>query len=122
MAGVAIAGLIAGSAAAQEANSTELAPIVIQGGGDTATSPVKGYVAKNSSAGSKSDTPLNEIPQSVSVIGTEEMDDRGITNKIDEVLLYTPGVTAQPLAATAIPTGSTFAASTPARPASSSTI
>ncbi|MBY3189244.1 TonB-dependent siderophore receptor [Rhizobium laguerreae] len=96
LAGAAVAGLMAGSAAAQEANSTELAPIVIQGGGDTATSPVKGYVAKNSSAGSKSDTPLNQIPQSVSVIGTEEMDDRGITNKIDEVLLYTPGVTSQP--------------------------
>lgn len=91
LAGVAIAGLIAGSAAAQDATSTELAPIVIQGGSDTATSPVKGYVAKNSSTGSKSDTPLNEIPQSVSVIGTDEMDDRGITNKIDEVLLYRPG-------------------------------
>ncbi|MGO8190039.1 TonB-dependent receptor plug domain-containing protein, partial [Rhizobium leguminosarum] len=70
--------------------------IVIQGGGDTATSPVKGYFAKNSSAGSKSYTPLNEIPQSVSVIGTREMDDRGITNKIYEALLYTPGVTSQP--------------------------
>ncbi|MBX4875571.1 TonB-dependent siderophore receptor [Rhizobium bangladeshense] len=96
LASAAAACLMAGSASAQDATSTELAPIVIQGGSDTATSPVKGYVAKNSSTGSKSDTPLNEIPQSVSVIGTGEMDDRGITNKIDEVLLYTPGVTAQP--------------------------
>ncbi|MFP3581943.1 TonB-dependent receptor plug domain-containing protein, partial [Arthrobacter sp. SIMBA_036] len=62
----------------------------------TATSPVKGYVAKRSATGSKSDTPINEIPQSVSVIGTQEMDDRGVVNKVDEALSYTPGVNAQP--------------------------
>jgi len=98
LAGTAVTGIMAiSSAVAQDANPTQLAPIVIQGAGDeTATSPVKGYVAKTSSTGSKSDTPLNEIPQSVSVIGKQEMDDHGITNKIDEALLYTPGVTTQP--------------------------
>lgn len=97
LAGVALA--VTGSAASgwtQEA--TELKPVVIQGaaGEATATSPVQGYVAKRSSTGSKSDTPINEIPQSVSVVGTQEMDDRGVTNKVDEALRYTPGVIAQP--------------------------
>lgn len=97
LAGTAFAGIMAvSSALAQDANPTQLAPIVIQSGDDSATGPVKGYVAKNSSAGSKSDTPINEIPQSVSVIGRQEMDDHGITNKVDEALLYTPGVTTQP--------------------------
>lgn len=97
LAGTAFAGVMAvSSALAQDANPTQLAPIVIQGGDDGATGPVKGYVAKSSSAGSKSDTPINEIPQSVSVIGRQEMDDHGITNKVDEALLYTPGVTTQP--------------------------
>jgi iron complex outermembrane receptor protein len=97
LAGTAVTSIMAASSAlGQDASPTQLAPIVLQGGSDSATAPVKGYVAKNSSAGSKSDTPINEIPQSVSVIGKQEMDDRGITNKVDEALLYTPGVIAQP--------------------------
>ncbi|OSQ36766.1 TonB-dependent siderophore receptor [Thalassospira mesophila] len=72
-------------------------PIVIDGEQDksTAISPVNGYVAQKTSAGSKTDTPISEVPQSVSVIGREEMDDRGAT-KIDEALRYTPGVYTQP--------------------------
>lgn len=89
------------SAQAQDANgsqsSTTLAPIVLEGqGAESGTGPVKGYVAKKSTSGSKTDTPLNEIPQAVSVIGAEEMSDRGIVNKIDEALRYTPGVDAAP--------------------------
>lgn len=79
---------------AQEA-ATTLAPIVIRGDQDGQGS-VKGYVAKKSSTGSKSDTPIQEIPQAVSVIGREELDDRGVVNKVDEALRYTPGVTTQP--------------------------
>jgi iron complex outermembrane receptor protein len=97
-ASVAVIGVCAGwSAQAQNADTT-LAPIVLQGEGaaESATGPVKGYVAKKSATGSKSDTPLNEIPQAVSVVGKEEMDDRGVVNKIDEALRYTPGVTAEP--------------------------
>jgi iron complex outermembrane receptor protein len=100
-AGVAAIGLAAAwSAQAQEAgsqSSTTLAPIVLQGESEQGgTGPVKGYVAKQTTTGSKTDTPLNEIPQSVSVIGTEEMSDRGVVDKVDQALLYTPGVFAQP--------------------------
>ncbi|MGO4354785.1 TonB-dependent siderophore receptor [Rhizobium sp. RAF36] len=99
--GAAAIGLVA-AMPAQAQDATALAPITIQGQAGaanseaTATSPVKGYVAKRSATGSKSDTPINEIPQSVSVIGTQEMDDRGVVNKVDEALRYTPGVTTQP--------------------------
>lgn len=99
--GVAAIGLIAAwSAQAQEAqsqSSTALAPIVLQGEGEQGgTGPVNGYVAKQTTTGSKTDTPLKEIPQSVSVIGTEEMSDRGVVDKVDQALLYTPGVFSQP--------------------------
>ncbi|MCC2610577.1 TonB-dependent siderophore receptor [Neorhizobium petrolearium] len=97
-ASVALIGICAGWAAEAQNADTTLAPIVLQGEGEgeSATGPVKGYVAKKSATGSKTDTPLNEIPQSVSVVGKQEMNDRGVVNKIDEALRYTPGVTAEP--------------------------
>lgn len=94
-----VAILAAGEAIAQEQDPTRLAPVVVEGGGGTgnaATGPVDGYVAKETTTGSKTDTPLSEIPQSVSVIGREEIDDRGAISKIDEILRYTPGVTTEP--------------------------
>ena len=99
--GVAIVALLAGSQLAAQEKPTELQPLVIQGGSqqkgeDSGTAPVKGYVAKATTSGSKTDTPITEVPQSVSVIGQQEMQDRGITNKVDEALRYTPGVTTQP--------------------------
>ncbi|EEF25199.1 conserved hypothetical protein, partial [Ricinus communis] len=98
--GAAIIALLAGSKVMAQETPTELQPLVIQGSQqkseDNGTAPVKGYVARKTTAGSKSDTPITEVPQSVSVIGQQEMQDRGITNKVDETLRYTPGVTAQP--------------------------
>ncbi|MCD2183848.1 TonB-dependent siderophore receptor [Rhizobium sp. GN54] len=91
--------LAAGAAVAQEQDPTRLAPVIVEGAGgaaSAATGPVDGYVAKETTTGSKTDTPLSEIPQSVSVIGREEIDDRGAVNKVDEILRYTPGVTTQP--------------------------
>ncbi|MBD8553496.1 TonB-dependent siderophore receptor [Rhizobium sp. CFBP 8762] len=63
---------------------------------ETTTGPVKGYVATKSSSGSKSDTPITEIPQSVSVVGREELRDRNVVTKVDEALRYTPGVLSAP--------------------------
>ncbi len=63
--------------------------------GGEAVGPVDGYVANRSTTGSKTNTPIAEIPQSVSVIGREELDDRAVT-KVDEALRYTAGVTSQP--------------------------
>ena len=95
-AGAALAVLVAAvPALAQE---TQLETIVIEGeGGEpSAVGPVSGYAAKQSTTGSKTATPINEIPQSVSVIGREELEDRGVFEKVDQALLYTPGVFSQP--------------------------
>ncbi|MET0194119.1 MAG: TonB-dependent receptor plug domain-containing protein, partial [Hyphomicrobiaceae bacterium] len=60
---------------------------------ETATSPVKGYVAERSATGTKTDTPLKETPASISVVGAEQMRDQGVQN-IQEAVRYTPGVLA----------------------------
>ncbi|HEV7434304.1 MAG TPA: TonB-dependent siderophore receptor [Pseudorhizobium sp.] len=82
------------------AQDTQLETIVIeaegQTGGQFAVGPVDGYVAERTTTGSKTGTPINEIPQSVSVVGREELDDRGVVEKVDQALLYTPGVFSQP--------------------------
>lgn len=80
------------------AQDIELDTIVIAGDDDSdlaATGPVNGYVAKRTTSGSKTSTPLNRVPQSVSVIGRDQIEDRGAT-KADEALRYTAGVFAQP--------------------------
>ena len=85
---------VAGAASAQDA--TNLDPVLVQGQSETTTGPVKGYVARKSGSGSKTETDLKDIPQSVSVVGHEELSDRGVVNKNDEALRYTAGVTAAP--------------------------
>lgn len=66
--------------------------------GEVAGGPVKGYVATRSATGSKTDTPLIETPQSISVITRDQMDARGITN-VTEALNYTAGIYTQPFGA-----------------------
>ncbi|MBK1697957.1 TonB-dependent siderophore receptor [Rhodovibrio salinarum] len=81
-----------------DSGSVELPTLVVEGeevGGIADPASPEGYVPTESTAGSKTATPIEEIPQSVSVIGREEMDDRG-AQKVDEALRYTPGVFAQP--------------------------
>lgn len=59
---------------------------------ETATGPVSGYVAKRSATATRTDTPLIETPQSISVVGREEMDARGVQDVMDAIR-YTPGIT-----------------------------
>ena len=58
---------------------------------ETATGPVHDYVATQSATGSKTDTPIREIPQSISVVGTEQIRDQG-AQALQEALRYVPGV------------------------------
>ncbi|MCV3210878.1 TonB-dependent siderophore receptor [Mesorhizobium sp. YC-39] len=97
LAGAAIAMIPPATAFAQDAqNTTQLEPVVVEGdAGDSATGPVDGVVAKKTRTGSKTATELKEIPQSVSVIGRQEIDDQG-AQKADEALRYTAGVFTQP--------------------------
>lgn len=59
---------------------------------ETASGPVHGFVARRSATGMKTDTALIEVPQSVSVIGRDELDARG-AQSVMEALRYVPGVT-----------------------------
>jgi iron complex outermembrane receptor protein len=58
---------------------------------ESASGPVKGYVAKRTTVGTKTDTPINEIPQSISVITRDEMDQRGVQD-FNSAVAYTPGI------------------------------
>src|SRR3569623_3178365 len=60
---------------------------------ETPRGPVHGYVANRSASGTKTNTPIMETPQSVSVIGAEQIRDQK-PNKLDEVLRYSAGVRA----------------------------
>jgi iron complex outermembrane receptor protein len=52
-----------------------------------------GYVATRSVLGTKTETPLTEIPQTISVVTREEMDERGVRD-FNDVVAYTPGIRA----------------------------
>jgi len=56
-----------------------------------ATDPVAGYVVNKSLSGSKTDTPLIEVPQSISVINNDEYAARA-AQSITQAVAYTPGV------------------------------
>lgn len=62
---------------------------------ETALGRVNGYVATRSATGTKTDTPLVETPQSISVITSDELAARAVTN-IKEAVGYTAGVTLSP--------------------------
>jgi iron complex outermembrane receptor protein len=79
--------------AAQSASDRKPQPGREAGFVETPRGPVQGYVATRSSSGTKTNTPIMETPQSVSVIGAEQIRDQK-PNKFDEVLRYTAGVRA----------------------------
>ena len=64
-------------------------------GVSNAASPVVDYVAGDATTGTKTDTPLRETPQSISVVGQEQMRDQGVQN-LQEAFRYMPGVVADP--------------------------
>jgi iron complex outermembrane receptor protein len=75
-------GAAAGNGAAQSANT------------DPSTA-IDGYVAESSSTGTKTSTPLREIPQSVSVVKHDQFEDRG-ADTLPEAISYNSGVAVNP--------------------------
>jgi iron complex outermembrane receptor protein len=61
---------------------------------ETAYGPVQGYVANQSTTGTKTDTPLIETPQSISVVTRDQMQAQGAQN-LAQTLRYTAGVTGE---------------------------
>lgn len=71
----------------------ELAPVIVTAraeevGGE---GPVAGYVARRSTAGSKTDTAIVEVPQTINVVTADEIAARGAIS-VSQALRYTPGV------------------------------
>jgi iron complex outermembrane receptor protein len=58
---------------------------------ESATAPVVGYRARNAATATKTDTPLAETPQSVTVVTRDQIVDQGATT-FQESLLYAAGV------------------------------
>ncbi|MGO4333890.1 TonB-dependent siderophore receptor [Labrys sp. KB_33_2] len=71
----------------------ELDPVVVQATGGP--SGERSVVAKRNKSASKTDTPLIETPQAVSVVTRGQMDAQG-ANTVAEALRYTPGVMSDP--------------------------
>lgn len=58
---------------------------------ETATGPVHGYRAKRAATATKTDTPLSETPQAVTVVTRDQIIDQGATN-LQDALNYAAGV------------------------------
>ncbi len=56
------------------------------------TGPVNGYLAHQSVSSTKTDTPILETPQSISVVTRDQMAAQGVQN-VSQALEYVPGVT-----------------------------
>lgn len=76
---------------AQPAASGTLAPITVEGAADNALAPVDGYIATSSISASKTDIPLIETPQSVTVITADQIRDQGAQG-LQDALNYAAGV------------------------------
>lgn len=57
------------------------------------TQPVKGYRAKRSTTATKTDTELRDVPQAISVVTQDQIQDQSIQS-VSESVRYVPGVTA----------------------------
>ncbi|MGV1753166.1 TonB-dependent siderophore receptor [Agrobacterium sp. CG674] len=73
--------------------STVLQTIIVEGsgtGGVPGVVETQGYVAKSGRSATKTDTPVAETAQSVSVVSRKQLDDRQPQN-VTEAIRYTPG-------------------------------
>jgi iron complex outermembrane receptor protein len=81
-AAVALLGVQAGAAMAQATNLS---------GVEVSTAPVPGFVAHGATTVSKTDTPLIELPRSVSIVTADEMQTRGVSNE-GQIFAYSAGI------------------------------
>ncbi|WP_347264845.1 TonB-dependent receptor plug domain-containing protein [Nitrobacter sp.] len=77
---------------AAPAGAISLDTIDVQG--ETAWGPVNGFVASRSATATKTDTPIIEVPQSISVVTRDQIETRR-NQTLNETLQYTPGVLAE---------------------------
>ncbi|WP_455287259.1 TonB-dependent siderophore receptor [Cupriavidus necator] len=77
--------------------AAELPTVTVRATNDdeTATGPVHGFVAKRSATATKTDTPVMETPQSITVITRDRMEAQG-AQSVQQALGYSAGVYAGP--------------------------
>ncbi len=90
-----IASLVYAETQATTVTEDTLPTIVVQADNEKATKPVKGFIAKTSITANKTDTPLIETPQSISVITQDQIAQLG-AKSIQDALGYSAGVIANP--------------------------
>jgi len=88
---VAAAVLAVFSTFAQAQSDQTLPEIRVQGEAERADGPVTGYRATRSSTATKTDTPLREVPASVTVVPSSVMKDQAMQS-MGDVFRYVPGV------------------------------
>jgi iron complex outermembrane receptor protein len=69
-------------------------PVVRIEPAETAYGPVRGYVATRSASGTKTDTPIIETPQSISVVARDQLEAQRVRT-VSQALNYTAGVFAE---------------------------
>ncbi|MDP1625852.1 TonB-dependent siderophore receptor [Parvibaculum sp.] len=77
-----------------ESEAVDLAPLVVESEGERADGPVEGHFAKRSATATKTDTPIMETPQSISVISSGDMSARG-ARSLAQAMRYATGVTTE---------------------------
>ncbi|MBN9673253.1 TonB-dependent siderophore receptor [Roseibium aggregatum] len=83
---------LAMSAAYAQDTIVNLETVVVSAEDDeSATGPVEGYIAKASQTGTKTDTPLSKIPQSVTVVPADQIADQG-AETLAETFRYSAGI------------------------------
>ena len=75
-------------ASAQQQGSVDLPTIDVQSSNDNGT---VGYLATRTSSATKTNTPLLDIPQSISIMTRQQINDIGAL-KLEDVVRYMPGV------------------------------
>lgn len=86
--------VVAGSGFAQDSageGTTQLRTIVLDGKSDRVVGPDATFVARNSAAGTKTDTPVVEVPASVSVVTQKELEQRHVES-LQQAVAYTSSV------------------------------
>lgn len=76
-----------GEGTALQLGATSISGQVIE----SAYGPVDGYVATRSATGTKTDTPILEIPQAINVVTAAQVETQGARN-LTQALRYTPGL------------------------------
>ncbi|QRM57848.1 TonB-dependent siderophore receptor [Sinorhizobium sp. BG8] len=85
---------VAGISWAQDASTsdtTQLQEVVVDGKSDRVVGPDPTIVAKNTATGTKTDTPVIDVPASISIITQKELEERHVES-LQQAVSYTAGV------------------------------